>query len=61
MKRALELMTQAGLQAHVSIGIKRLLSIIEMARQDVDKVEKFVEALRDESTKHILVANNGRI
>lgn len=59
-KHALELMHLAGLDTRISIGIKKLLMIIEMARQDVDKAEKFVEALKDESIKHgaNVVANN---
>lgn len=29
----------------LTIGIKKLLMIIEMARQDADKIEKFVNTL----------------
>lgn len=31
----------------LSIGIKKLLMVIEMARQDSDSVGKFVETIRD--------------
>jgi hypothetical protein len=32
-------------EGKMSVGIKRLIYIAEMASQDVDKVEKFVEVL----------------
>ncbi|CAG8598288.1 35733_t:CDS:10 [Gigaspora margarita] len=38
--RALNALKQGGVE--LRIGIKKLLTIIEMSRQDVDKVEKFV-------------------
>lgn len=44
-KRTLSLLSQAGMENKLTIGIKKLLMIIEMARQDADKIEKFVNTL----------------
>lgn len=41
----MSLLSQAGMDDKLAIGIKKLLMIIEMARQDADKVEKFVNTL----------------
>jgi hypothetical protein len=42
-----------GLDGHLSIGVKKLLMIVEMARQDVDKVEKFVNTLQDDAMRRM--------
>ncbi|CAG8566803.1 17083_t:CDS:2, partial [Dentiscutata heterogama] len=41
--RALNALKQGGVE--MRIGIKKLLTIIEMSRQDVDKVDKFVSTI----------------
>lgn len=42
-------LNQAGAGERLSVGIKKLLMISEMARQDVDKVDKFFTTLCDTS------------
>ncbi|KAI7850916.1 P-loop containing nucleoside triphosphate hydrolase protein [Circinella umbellata] len=44
-KRTMSLLSQAGMENKIAIGIKKLLMVIEMARQDADKIEKFVNTL----------------
>ena len=44
-ERALSLLSQANLDHKLTIGVKKLLMIIEMARQDENKVDKFVNAI----------------
>ncbi|KAI9494540.1 P-loop containing nucleoside triphosphate hydrolase protein [Zychaea mexicana] len=44
-QRTMSLLEQAGMENKVAIGVKKLLMIIEMARQDADKIEKFVNTL----------------
>ncbi|KAI7868132.1 P-loop containing nucleoside triphosphate hydrolase protein [Spinellus fusiger] len=44
-ERTLSILEQAGLGNKLAIGIKKLLMIIEMARQDADKIEKFVNTI----------------
>jgi vesicle-fusing ATPase len=38
----------SALESKLSIGIKKLLYIIEMASQDVDKVDKFLSTVLEE-------------
>ena len=45
--KALEILKRSGRANSINIGIKKLLMIIEMARQDVDKMDKFVSAFSD--------------
>ncbi|RKP03847.1 hypothetical protein CXG81DRAFT_9017 [Caulochytrium protostelioides] len=49
-QRALMLFQQSGMDRRLSIGIKKLLMIIEMARQDMDRVDKFVSSLTELGT-----------
>ncbi|KAI8394261.1 P-loop containing nucleoside triphosphate hydrolase protein [Radiomyces spectabilis] len=44
-KRTLSILSDAKMDEKLAIGIKKLLMIIEMARQDADKIEKFVNTL----------------
>ncbi|KAJ8660277.1 hypothetical protein O0I10_004139 [Lichtheimia ornata] len=44
-QRTMSLLQQAGMEQRLAIGIKKLLMVIEMARQDADKIEKFVNTL----------------
>ncbi|CDS07210.1 hypothetical protein LRAMOSA09733 [Lichtheimia ramosa] len=44
-ERTISLLQQAGMEQRLAIGIKKLLMVIEMARQDADKIEKFVNTL----------------
>ncbi|KAI8369852.1 P-loop containing nucleoside triphosphate hydrolase protein [Choanephora cucurbitarum] len=44
-ERALSLLSQANMDHKLTIGVKKLLMIIEMARQDENKVDKFVNAI----------------
>ncbi|KAK4514101.1 FAM50A protein [Mucor velutinosus] len=44
-ERALSVLKQANMDQKLTIGVKKLLMIIEMARQDEDKVEKFVNTI----------------
>ncbi|KAG9298198.1 hypothetical protein G9A89_002686 [Geosiphon pyriformis] len=44
-KRTLSNLQQEGIDQKLSIGIKKLLTIAEMCRQDFDKVDKFVNTL----------------
>ncbi|KAI9315985.1 P-loop containing nucleoside triphosphate hydrolase protein [Dichotomocladium elegans] len=44
-QRTMALLQQAGMDEKLAIGIKKLLMVIEMARQDTDKIEKFVNTL----------------
>jgi vesicle-fusing ATPase len=48
LQKSMEFLHHMGLDGRLSIGIKKLLMICEMARQDVDKVEKFCGALHEE-------------
>lgn len=47
--RLMQNLNQAGAGERLSVGIKKLLMISEMARQDVDKVDKFFTTLCDTS------------
>ncbi|KAJ3283376.1 transport between ER and Golgi ATPase protein [Borealophlyctis nickersoniae] len=47
-ERALQMLRTSGVASRISVGIKKLLMMAEMASQDVDKVEKFVMTLTDE-------------
>ncbi|KND03204.1 AAA family ATPase SEC18 [Spizellomyces punctatus DAOM BR117] len=50
-RRAIDTLRASGIEARgISIGIKKLLMITEMASQDVDKVDKFVYTLTDEGS-----------
>ncbi|KAI9277564.1 P-loop containing nucleoside triphosphate hydrolase protein [Sporodiniella umbellata] len=44
-ERALSCLEQANMEHKLSIGVKKLLMVIEMARQDEDKVGKFVNTI----------------
>lgn len=44
-ERAISILQQANMDQKLTIGIKKLLMIIEMARQDDDKVDKFVNTI----------------
>ncbi|CAG8702218.1 11086_t:CDS:10, partial [Ambispora leptoticha] len=44
-QRALQTLAENGFDKKLSIGIKKLLMIIEMSKQDVDRVDKFVTTL----------------
>ncbi|KAI8636816.1 P-loop containing nucleoside triphosphate hydrolase protein [Parasitella parasitica] len=44
-ERAFSILKQANMDQKLTIGVKKLLMIIEMARQDQDKIEKFVNAM----------------
>jgi vesicle-fusing ATPase len=44
-ERAISILQQANMDQKLTIGIKKLLMIIEMARQDEDKVDKFVNTV----------------
>ncbi|CAG8623141.1 6200_t:CDS:10 [Ambispora gerdemannii] len=44
-QRALDFLRQSGIDKKLTIGIKKLLMIIEMSRQDVDRVDKFTTTL----------------
>lgn len=44
-ERALSYLEQANMDHKLSIGVKKLLMVIEMARQDEDKVGKFVNTI----------------
>lgn len=43
--RALTILGKANMDQKLAIGVKKLLMIIEMARQDENKVDKFVNTL----------------
>ncbi|KAI8834492.1 P-loop containing nucleoside triphosphate hydrolase protein [Chytridium lagenaria] len=45
---AMRTLFEAGVGEKLSIGIKKLLMVSETARQDVDKVDKFVTSILDE-------------
>lgn len=44
-ERALSILRNANMDQKLTIGVKKLLMVIEMARQDEDKVEKFVNTM----------------
>lgn len=48
-RRCLETLQQAGLgqTGKMNVGVKKLLNLVEMARQDQDKVDTFVQNLLD--------------
>ncbi|TPX30795.1 hypothetical protein SmJEL517_g05720 [Synchytrium microbalum] len=48
-QRAMSMLKQQGMDTKLSIGIKKLLMVAEMARQDVDLVDKFVYAITVEN------------
>lgn len=43
--RALSILSDANMDQKLTIGVKKLLMVIEMARQDEDKVDKFVNTM----------------
>lgn len=45
---------ESGIEKSLSIGVKKLLMIAEMARQDADKVSKFVSTIQDECQSMII-------
>jgi vesicle-fusing ATPase len=53
------LLTQLNVEGKLTLGVKKLLMISEMARQDVDKVEKFVGTIQDECVDNVISLNNG--
>lgn len=58
-RKAFEMLSQCNLEGKLTLGIKKLLMISEMARQDVDKVEKFVGTVQDECISRVITATNG--
>ncbi|KAJ3395955.1 transport between ER and Golgi ATPase protein [Lobulomyces angularis] len=48
LNRSLSILRDGGIGDNLSVGVKKLLMISEMARQDVDKVDKFVSTLIDQ-------------
>ncbi|KAF7731559.1 transport between ER and Golgi ATPase protein [Apophysomyces ossiformis] len=46
-ERTLSILSEGGMEHKLAIGIKKLLMLIEMARQDKDKVTKFVSAITE--------------
>lgn len=42
---AIESLRENGVGERINIGVKKLMMICEMARQDVDRVERFVDAV----------------
>ncbi|KAL0080661.1 P-loop containing nucleoside triphosphate hydrolase protein [Phycomyces blakesleeanus] len=44
-ERTLSILADSGADKRLAIGIKKLLMVIEMARQDADKIEKFVNTI----------------
>jgi vesicle-fusing ATPase len=51
-QRAFDLLNTLDLEGKISIGIKKLLLLIETARQDDTKVERFVSLIRDECSRN---------
>ena len=49
--KVFETLGQLDLEGRINIGIKKLIMMCEMARQDIDKVEKFISVIRDECRK----------
>ncbi|RKP08948.1 P-loop containing nucleoside triphosphate hydrolase protein, partial [Thamnocephalis sphaerospora] len=43
--QAIQSLQQAGLEEKTQVGIKKLLTIVETARQDVDRVDKFINKM----------------
>jgi vesicle-fusing ATPase len=54
LKKAFGLLNSLDLEGKISIGVKKLLLLIETARQDGNKVERFVDLIRDECTKYLM-------
>jgi hypothetical protein len=44
-RQVMSLLENTSLRTNTRISIKKLLTIIETARQDVDKVDKFISKL----------------
>ena len=42
LKRAFNMLAEHGFEEKINIGVKKLMMICEMSRQDTDKVDKFV-------------------
>lgn len=51
LDHAVKSLQSAGITDNLDIGVKKLMMVCEMARQDVDKVEKFVTTIIDRGTK----------
>ena len=49
--RIMAALNSASSHLKLSIGIKKLLYIIEMASQDVDKVDKFIATILEENAR----------
>ncbi|KAI3654864.1 hypothetical protein MP228_000244 [Amoeboaphelidium protococcarum] len=60
-QQAVQRLQSYNLDGQIYIGIKKLLMIIEMARQDVDKVEKFISALQEECSRQIVPDSKFRL
>jgi len=50
LTRAIRMLQEAGVSDKVAIGVKKLMMICEMSRQDVDKVETFVNTMLDQGS-----------
>jgi vesicle-fusing ATPase len=50
LSKALGMLADAGVEGKINIGVKKLMMICEMARQDTDKVEKFVDTIVEQGT-----------
>ena len=49
-QRAVQSIRASGVEGKLSVSVKKLLYMAEMAAQDVDKVDKFVETIRESVT-----------
>ena len=47
-KQVLTRLMQSGAANKMSIGVKKLLMLVEMARQDEDPVERFIQSIGDQ-------------
>lgn len=47
LARSIQILSRGGVGERMSLGVKKLLMICEMAKQDVDKVDKFVGSITD--------------
>ena len=47
-RKAMDMLLRSGVGNKLSVGIKKLMMNIEMARQDEDQVEKFISCLTED-------------
>lgn len=47
-KRVISELEKAGITKRISVGVKKLIYMIEMASQDEEKVEKLVNTIQDD-------------